>query len=79
LNQTVDALDATTVDPCLGVLPWARFCSTKTAVKINTQFDSLELIPSTVHVTPEDVHEANCPIYHARVSIDTRIERHLTG
>jgi hypothetical protein len=59
LNQTVYALDATTVDLCLSVFPWARFRSTKGAIKINTQLDLRGAIPTAIHVTPGDVHEVN--------------------
>jgi hypothetical protein len=59
LDQTVYALDATTVDLCLSVFPWARFRSTKAAIKINTLLDLRGAIPATIHVTPGDVHEVN--------------------
>jgi len=59
LDQTVYALDATTVDLCLSVFPWARFRSTKAAIKINTLLDLRGAIPSMIHVTPGDVHEVN--------------------
>ena len=59
LGQTVYALDATTVDLCLSVFPWARFRSTKAAIKINTLLDLRGAIPSMIHVTPGDVHEVN--------------------
>lgn len=59
LNQTVYALDATTVDLCLSVFPWAHFRSTKAAIKINTLLDLRGAIPTTIHVTPGDIHEVN--------------------
>jgi len=59
LAQTVYALDATTVDLCLSVFPWAHFRSTKAAIKINTLLDLRGAIPATIHVTPGDVHEVN--------------------
>jgi hypothetical protein len=59
LDQTVYALDATTVDLCLSVFPWAHFRSTKAAIKINTLLDLRGAIPTTIHVTPGDVHEVN--------------------
>jgi len=59
LDQTVYALDATTVDLCLSVFPWAHFRSTKAAIKINTLLDVRGAIPTTIHVTPGDVHEVN--------------------
>jgi hypothetical protein len=59
LEQTVYALDATTIDLCLSLFPWAHFRSTKAAVKINTQLDLRGAIPTAIHVTPGDVHEVN--------------------
>lgn len=59
LDQTVYALDATTVDLCLSMFPWAHFRSTKAAIKINTQLDLRGAIPTAIHVTPGDVHEIN--------------------
>ena len=59
LDQTVYALDATTVDLCLSVFPWARFRSTKASIKINTLLDLRGAIPTTIHVTPGDIHEVN--------------------
>jgi len=59
LDQTVYALDATTVDLCLSVFPWAHFRSTKAAIKINTLLDLRGAIPTMIHVTPGDIHEVN--------------------
>jgi hypothetical protein len=59
LEQTAYALDATTVDLCLNLFPWAEFRSAKGAIKINTQLDLRGAIPTAIHVTPGDVHEVN--------------------
>jgi transposase len=59
LAHTVYALDATTVDLCLSVFPWAHFRSTKAAIKINTLLDLRGAIPTAIHVTPGDIHEVN--------------------
>jgi hypothetical protein len=59
LEQTVYVLDATTVDLCLSMFPWAHFRSTKAAIKINTQLDLRGAIPTAIHVTPGNVHEVN--------------------
>ncbi len=59
LAHTVYALDATTVDLCLSVFPWAHFRSTKAAIKINTLLDLRGAIPTEIHVTPGDIHEVN--------------------
>ena len=39
LAQTVYALDSTTIDLCLSLFPWARFRSTKAAIKLHTLLD----------------------------------------
>jgi hypothetical protein len=46
LAETVYALDATTIDLCLSVFPWAPFRSTKAAVKLHTLLDLHGNIPS---------------------------------
>src|SRR5271165_1156166 len=46
LNNTVYALDSTTIDLCLSLFPWAHFRSTKAAVKIHTLLDLRGNIPS---------------------------------
>jgi hypothetical protein len=57
LEQTVYALDATTIDLCLSVFPWARFRSTKAAVKMHTLLDLRGNIPSFVHISDGKMHE----------------------
>ena len=49
LGQTVFALDATTIDLCLSVFPWAHFRITKGAVKMHTLLDLCGSIPSFIH------------------------------
>jgi hypothetical protein len=51
------ALDATAIDLCLSVFPWARFRSTKGGVKINTLLDLRGNIPAFVHICPANTHE----------------------
>ena len=48
LSNTVYALDATTIDLCLSVSPWALFPSTKAAIKLHTLLDLRGAIPSFV-------------------------------
>jgi hypothetical protein len=50
-NQTVYALDATTIDLCLSVFPWARFRSTKAGVKMHTLLDLRGSIPAFNWIT----------------------------
>lgn len=42
------SLDATTIDLCLSVFPWARFRTTKGAVKVHVGLDHDGLLPSFV-------------------------------
>jgi hypothetical protein len=51
LQQTVYALDATTIDLCLALFPWAPFRTTKAAVQLHTQLDLRGPIPSFVHIS----------------------------
>ena len=46
LSNTVNALDASTIDLCLSVFPWAKFKSTKSAVKLHTLLDMRGAIPA---------------------------------
>jgi hypothetical protein len=59
LAQTAYALDATTIDLCLSLFPWARFRRTKGAVKMHTLLDIRGSIPTTVCVTEGRTHEVN--------------------
>lgn len=51
LKETVYALDATTIDLCLALFPWARFRRHKGAVKLHTLLDVRGSIPSFIHIT----------------------------
>jgi transposase len=51
LEQTVYALDSTTIDLCLSLFPWARFRSTKAAVKLHTLLDLRGPIPTMVSIS----------------------------
>jgi len=59
LEQTAYALDTTTIDLCLSVFPWARFRSTKAAVKMHTLLDLRGNIPSFIHISDGKMHEVN--------------------
>jgi len=59
LSNTVYALDSTTIDLCLSVFPWARFQSTKAAVKMHTLLDLRGPIPSFIHVSDGKLHDVN--------------------
>ena len=59
LQQTVYALDSSTIDLCLSVFPWARFRKTKGAIKLHTLLDLRGNIPSFVAITDGKVHDVN--------------------
>src|ERR687895_408364 len=59
LKNTVYALDATTIDLCLSVFPWAPFRSTKAAIKLHTLLDLRGNIPSFIHISDGKYHEVN--------------------
>ena len=51
LDATVYAFDATTIDLCLSVYPWAPYQSTKAALKLHTLLDLRGAIPSFIHIS----------------------------
>lgn len=57
LNQTVYALDATTIDLCLSLFPWAKFRKYKGAVKMHTLLDLRGNIPTAIIITDGKVHD----------------------
>src|SRR3989304_9260096 len=57
LDNTVYALDATTIDLCLSLFPWAPFRSTKAAVKLHTLLDLRGNIPAFIHISDGKTHE----------------------
>ena len=59
LDHTVYALDATTIDLCLSMFPWAPFRSTKAAVKLHTLLDLRGAIPSFIHISDGKLHDVN--------------------
>lgn len=59
LTQTVYALDASTIDLCLSVFPWAPFRSTKAAVKLHTLLDLRGNIPTFLHISDGKLHDVN--------------------
>ncbi len=59
LDETVYALDSTTIDLCLSLFPWAKFRRTKGAVKIHTLLNLQNNIPSFFSITDGSVHDVN--------------------
>jgi len=59
LQETVYALDSSTIDLCLSVFPWARFRKAKGAVKLHTLLDLRGDIPTFIWITDGKVHDVN--------------------
>ena len=59
LSNTVYALDATTIDLCLTLFPWAAFRRTKAAVKLHTLLDLRGAIPSFIHISDGKLHDVH--------------------
>ncbi len=59
LDDTVYALDSSTIDLCLSLFPWARFRKTKAAVKLHTLLDLRGSIPTFIWITDGKVHDVN--------------------
>ena len=59
LNNTVYALDSSTIDLCLSLFPWARFRKTKAAVKLHTLLDLRGSIPVFIWITDGKIHDVN--------------------
>ncbi|MCG6552045.1 MAG: IS4 family transposase [Candidatus Magnetominusculus sp. LBB02] len=59
LQDTIYALDSTTIDLCLSLFPWARFRKHKGAIKLHTLIDLRGSIPSFIKITDGKVHDVN--------------------
>lgn len=59
LDETVYALDSTTIDLCLSLFPWAKFRQTKSAIKIHALLNLQNNIPSFFSITDGSVHDVN--------------------
>ena len=59
MGSTVYALDATTIDLCLSLFPWAQFRSAKAAIKLHTLMDLRGSIPSFIHISDGKMHDVN--------------------
>ena len=59
LDQSLYALDSTTIDLCLSLFPWARFREHKAAVKVHTLLDLHGNIPTFIRITDGTVHDVN--------------------
>jgi hypothetical protein len=59
LDEIVYAVDASTIDLCLSMFPWANFKTTKAAIKLHTQIDLVGSIPVFLGLTEGAVHDVN--------------------
>lgn len=59
LEKMVYAVDASTIDLCLSMFPWATFRRTKAAIKLHTQIDLTGPIPVFMHITEGSVHDVH--------------------
>jgi len=59
LDQSLYALDSTTIDLCLSLFPGAKFRQRKAAVKMHTLLDLHGNIPTFIRVTSGAVHDVN--------------------
>jgi len=59
IDETVYALDSTTIDLCLSVFPWAKFRKHKAAVKLHALLDLHGNIPSFIEITDGKIHDVN--------------------
>jgi hypothetical protein len=59
LDNTVYALDSTTIDLCLSLFPWATFRRTKAAVKMHTLLNLKGAIPEFILISKGSVHDVN--------------------
>jgi len=59
LDDTVYALDSTTIDLCLSLFPWAKFRKKKGAVKLHTLLDLRGNIPTLVIITHGKIQDVN--------------------
>jgi hypothetical protein len=57
LASTVYALDSTTIDLCMNLFPWARFRTTKSAIKLHTLMNLRGSIPEFIHITDGKMHD----------------------
>lgn len=59
IKESVYALDASTIDLCLSIFPWARFRRAKAAIKLHTLLDLRGSIPSFIQITDGKIHDVN--------------------
>nr|VFJ66270.1 MAG: transposase, IS4 family [Candidatus Kentron sp. DK] len=59
LENTIYALDSSTIKLCLSLFPWALFRTTKSAIKLHTLLDLRGNIPTFIHISDGKLHDVN--------------------
>ena len=59
LEETVYALDSTTIDLCMNLFPWAHFRKTKSAIKLHTLMNLRGSIPEFIYISEGKLHDIN--------------------
>lgn len=59
LDNTIYALDSTTIDLCLSMFPWANFRTAKAAIKLHTLLDIRGAIPGFIYISDGKLHDVN--------------------
>jgi len=59
LDNTVYALDSSTIDLCLSLFPWAKFRKAKGAVKLHALLNLRGSIPEFIHISDGKLHDVN--------------------
>jgi hypothetical protein len=58
-TKSIYALDATTIDLCLSLFPWATFRTRKAAIKLHTLMNLEGSIPTFIHISEGRTHDVN--------------------
>jgi len=58
-RNSIYALDSTTIDLCLSLIPWAEFRTRKAAIKLHTLMDLEGSIPTFIHISDGRTHDVN--------------------
>jgi hypothetical protein len=59
LRQSVYAIDASTIELCLGLFPWAPSANAKAGIKVHTMLDLRGSIPTVLRITPARVSDVS--------------------
>ena len=58
INRKIFFLDATTIDLCLNLFPWARFRKTKSAIRLHTLLQADGTLPVFINISDGKTHES---------------------